>query len=814
MLGDLLYGLRIARRNPGFTAAVVLLVALGAGANATIFTVARSLVFRPLPFKDPDRLISIWREPVQGGTAFGASWPHLADWQLQRHIFEGVAAYIYSSAYASGSSSGAEFGPVAELQVTEGFFPLLGIRPIRGRLFSSGEHLSQIADHAPVPIVVSYDFWRERIGGEPDVVGRFVRIGASTRLVVGVLPQGIRVFRNDKPEIFSPLRPFPGHLSDRSMSYLQILARLQPGIPIEQARRELTTYSGRAAKEYPRTDAGMLWKTVNLHEHWFGSMRPVVAVLLGTTGCVLLIACANLAILLLVRATGRHREIAIRRALGAGAFRITRQLLTESLVLAVAGGTAGLLAATWATDLFTAFSLRLGLGLPPMRLDGEVVGFTLLISLATGMLFGAAPVVHAWRIDLNANLKAGGPASSAGIPSQRAGGALVVAEIALSTVLLIGAGLLLETFLRINNVHPGFRAGQVLTMSIGQTPYTAHFRERDAAFWSQLVERARSLPNVESVALCGALPLAAEQAPENMKARITLEGRQLPPPGFLEAEYQDVSPGYFRAMGIPLKRGRTFEHPAGDATAIMINESFAQERWGAENPVGRRIAMPGGRLHTVIGVVGDVKQYNLRSAGLIRQIYRPLWPSDLATLSKWPSQYLVVRTSEDLPRMAPLLKGIVRSIDPQRPVILARTMQDVAFKSTAWDRLKTSVVGLFGGTALLLTLVGMHAVLAHAVSRRKREIAIRIALGGQPKDIRRIVLRQAIALVLTGLTIGVLVALCLMPLVSDQLFKVSPMDVPTFASVALLLGAIALAASYLPMRSATQVDAITTLRAE
>ncbi len=800
MLQDLRYGLRSARRSPGFAAAAVLLIGLGVAANATIFTVARALVFRPLPFRDPDRLVSLWRQSAQTGAAFGASWPLLADWRRHEHLFQGVAAYIH---FRSGSDAGV----VSELQVSDEFFPVLGVPNVRGRLFLPRDFQTPAGID---PVVVSHELWTRR----PDIVGQFLKVGASTRLVIGALPRGVRMFRDDLPEVYSPLRPFPGHLTDRSMTYLETIARLKPGVDAGRARAELAAYGRRAQQAHPQTDAGFLCRVDDLRERLFGSRRPVMALLLAAVGLVLLIACANVAILLLVRSVRRRPEIAIRAALGAARSRIARQLLAESLVLSLAGCAAGLLLAIWATDLFAAFCLETGIGLPLVRIDAAVVAFTVLISIAAGAFFGAAPLRQVWKVDLNANLKAAGPASSPPSASRVLGGTLAVAEIALSAVLLVGAGLLLRSFVRVSEVDPGFRPEHGLAVSIGNAPRTAGFREREAAFWSELLDRARSLPGIQAAAFCGALPLAAQQAPENMKARIALAGRQLPAPGFLPAEYLDVSPDYFRTLGIPLRRGRTFQDRPEDASAVIVNQAFAREAWGEEDPAGKQITVPGGRPYTVVGVVGDVRQYNLRSAPPRRQIYRPLLRSDVATLSKWPAQYLVVRTSEDPERIAPMLKELVRSIDPERPVISARTLRDLAFRSTAWDRLKMTVVGMFGASALLLALIGLYAVVAHSVSQRRREIGIRIALGGRQQDIRRMVLREGILMVLAGLAIGVLAALALAPLLSDQLFEVAAADLPTLAAVSLLLLATALLACYLPVRTATRIDPVSVLRGD
>lgn len=814
MLRDFVNGLRAAGRAPGFTLASVLLVGLGIGANTAIFTVARALVFQPLPFEQPHRLVSVWRESP-GGAPFGASWPHLRDWAAESGTFDGVAAYIVSGTHASADAAGANVGSVAELQVTDTFFPLLGVRPLHGRLFSRDEMRPEQEERtSPAAVVLGHEFWQQRLHGRRDVVGCLVSVGGAVRVVVGVLPPGIRLFRSDKPEVFSPLRPYPDHLADRSMTYLQVIARLRPGVDIAQARAAMVRYTRRAAARHPLTDAALACRVDDLHDRLFGSMRPVMSALLAASALVLLIACANLAMLLLVRATRRRREISIRAALGAGRIRIARQLLAESLVLALAGGGTGLILAAWCVDILAAFCRRSGIPLPELQMNAAVLAFTTAASLGTGLLLGAAPAWHAWRCDVNAGLKSSGAGPSDRSSSRFLGGSLAVAEIALSAVLLIAAGLVVRSFVRLNRVDPGFRPGNVLVLSIGEVPRSAGFLRREGWFWSELAQRAAALPGVRSVAFAGSLPMASSAGPENMKAQVTIPGRTLPPPGFLQAEYQDVSVGYFRTLGIPFRAGRPFDDGDGDRSAVVVNESFARECWGTEEALGRYILMPGGRPSTVVGVVGDVRQYGLRGAPPRRQIYRPLSGSDIASLSKWPSQYLIVGTSGNAERLAPALRDVVESIDPGRPVLGARTMEDVTSASTAWDRVKTWVVGLFGGSALLLTLFGLYAVVSHSISRRRREIAIRVALGGQPADIERLVLRQAAALLAAGLAIGIAAAFALVPLVSRELVDVSGAGFATVAGAALLLAAVGLVACYLPVRSAAKMDAVTVWQAE
>ncbi len=814
LLSDLSYSARVLRRNPGFTAGAVIVLGLGVGAGSAMFTVARSLVFRPLPFHDPGRLVAVWKERVQTGARQGASWPDLADWKNQSQIFEGVAAYMQSETYSTSTDPVDDAARVSDIRVTGGFFPVLGATPILGRLFLADELRPMVEDEAPAPepVIVSHSFWQRRLGGRTDVLGRAVKVEAGQRIVIGVLPRDFRIFRNDRVEVFSPLRAFPGHQSDRRMGYLEVIGRLRPGISLHQGDAEMRAYGRRAAREHAETESGLAYRLEGLHEHWFGSRRPLMILLLGTVGLVLLTGCANVAVLLAVRASGREREVAIRAALGASRAGLARQSLIESLLLGIASGAFGLLLSLWATDLLTAFSATAGLKLPALRMDLVAVFFALALSAAASMLFGLLPSIHFSKPDLSARLKAGSPGSSTGFSAHRLSSVMVVAEIALSTVLLAGAGLLAESFVRMSRADRGFQADRVLTMSIGRAPLAPGFRRREYQFWTQLIERAQALPNVDAAAVCGSFPLADRNTPKNMVVEISTDSRHLPAPGFVDAEFQDVSPGYFLALGIPVIKGRSFEWRDANSAGVpvVINESFAREIRGNGEPLGRRL-LTGKSAYTVVGVAADVKQYELRRGPAKRLLYRPLWDTGI---SKWPSQYLVVRTSQDPRRMAGMLRGVVRSLNPERPVVQVRTLNEVVYGSTAWDRLTVSVTGLFGLAALLLAVVGVYAVVSQAVLQRRREIGIRVALGGRPADIRGMVLRKGAALALGGVALGVTIARLLARFLERQLYDVSATDPTMAAAVSLILFGAALAACYLPARMATRVDPISVLRAE
>ncbi len=815
-LFDLRYSLRTLCRNPAFALGATILLALGVGANSSIFSLSRALVFQKLPFQDSERLVAVWKERVQTGRRQGASWPDLADWGAQKHVFEGLAAYMDETGYASPPSGIGSAEPVTDIHVTQAFFCVLGIKPAIGREFSPHEFAEQHAIASEEPVIISHAFWRERMSAGTDVLGKFITIGPVRHSVVGVLPRGFRMFRSSTPEVFSPLRAFPGHSLERRMAYLTVVARLKPGVTISQARAAMSVYSQRAAREHPETEAGLRCNLEGLHEHWFGSLRPLMFLLLGAVALVLCIVCANLAFLFLIRAMRREREIALRKALGAGTRRVCSQLMIEALLLALVGGVAGSGAALWSRDLFSAFSSAADMRLPPLQFDGVVIGFTILISLATTALFGLVPAWRASNLDLYGHLKRGASSMSDGFASHF-GRVAVIGQIAFSTLLIAGAATLLKSFIAISRTHPGFQADSVLTLSLGQVPLREGFQQREDYFWSQLLDRTASLPGVQAAALCRAFPLSEDAPPARMITRITPEGRPSRDPEGSVAEFQDVTAGYFRALGIPLLMGRAFDardalktDPRAYQPVAVINQTLARELWGSEDPLGKRI-ISGGKPYTVVGIAADVKQHKLWRTAPEYVVYRPLWLSDLFKMS---SHYVVVRSFEDPARISADLKALVRSIEPERPVISVRTMEEVIFQSAAWERLRLSIVALFGAAAFILTIAGVYAVVSYSVMLKRREIGIRIALGGQPDRIQAMVLRQGAVVAAAGASGGAVAAWVLSRVLSARLHGVDVLGLPTLLSIWLVVFAATVIACYFPARKATKVDPLLSLRAE
>ncbi len=819
---DLRYSLRLLKRERGFTAAALVILALGIGANSATFSVANSLLFRPLPFKDPDRLAALWKEQVRSGARLRFSWPELAELREQKALFEAVAGYNFLSEFASSSAPGAESSEVTEIWVTPEFFQVLGVRPLMGRLFSAAE-LQPVSPGAPgepsPPVVVTYDMWQTRFGGRPDVLGRTLLIEASPYTVIGVMPPDFRIFRNDRPDAFFALRPERSQLHERRRAFLNVIARWRPGVTLDRVQSEMRAYSGRAAKEHPDTAAGQICGAERLHEYLFGATRPLLRPILGVVGLVLAIACANVAGLFLVRTVRREKEFAVRMALGAGRLRLVRLLLAQSVLLSVVGGGAGLLLAMWAKDLLSSFSSRMGLGLPAIRLDAVMICFTALISMLTGVLFGLVPALQRGRSAVAGTLKESGGAISDGVSLQRWTRSLVVSEIALSMVLLIGGGLLLKTLVRLARVSPGYRPDNVLTMVIGGVamPDRAAFVRREAGFWPELLERVRGLREVDAAAVSHAFPLSAERGSVDPRFPITLKGRLLPPPGQVLAEYQNVSPDYFRALGIPLRKGRFFEprdlpttRPLADLPVAIVNESLARQLWGTEDPIGRQIVTPRGEW-TIVGVAGDVRQYGPRMPAPSAQVYLPLW---YANFFKMGTHYLVVRTSADPQTTLAALKTVVSAIDPDRKLHLVRTMEQLALQRTAWDRLSARIAIAFGAIAVLLAALGIYALVSHSVSRRAREIGIRLALGGRPEEIHAIILRQGLRIAAAGIGLGIAAAALLSRYAAGVFYGVNPVDPMIYAVSAVTMLGITVVACHIPARSAMRIDPAITLRAE
>ena len=817
---DVRYGLRILARNRGFTAIAVLSLALGIGANAAVFSVANTMFFRRLPFGDPDRLVAVWNE-TKAGERLPASWDDMDAWRRQSQRLETVAGYWCNPDGVPASTWGGDAQRVSMVEVDEGFFSILQVPPRLGRFFlpeecrwTGGNSASQGS------VILGYDVWKKQFGGRLDVLGQVLVVDTGRRVVVGVMPPGFRLFRDDRPEVYVPVVMRPGdRFYNPASRFWNVIGRLKDDTRLEQAGMELSSISQHMEKDRAETNREITARLESLHEHLFGKRRTVSLLLLSTAGLVLLTGCANIANLLLARTRDREREIAMRVALGADRWRITRQLLAESGLLAVSGGGLGLLLARWGVHVFNTFSTAADMGLPGTQIDGVVIGYTLLLSLLTGFLFGMAPVLYCWKANLNASVKAGAGTSAFSPTAPRLSDFLVAGEVALSLVLLVGTGLLLKSLLCLSQVHPGFEADHVLTMSIGSALQDAQGTDesrdqKEAAFWSQLLERIGALPGIRAAALSDAFPMsptASIRDEVNARRPIKVEGRQLPAPGYLLAQYQDVSPDYFRVMGVPLVRGRFFDEQEQDPAIVMINEAFAREQWPGQDPVGQRILLHGDDPYTIVGVVGDVRQRGLKFAPSKRQVFQPL---TYAVFPKCFAHYLVVRTQSGATGGANMIRDVVRSIEPERTVSLVRTMRQVVISNTAWDRLNAAAVSLFGVLAVLLALMGLYGIVARAVSVRTKEIGIRMALGARKMEVLVQVGRRGMTLILVGLGIGLLGAFGLTRMLASLLYEVRPTDPMTFVIASLTLLCVGLLACYIPARRAAKIDPMAALRCE
>jgi putative ABC transport system permease protein len=802
MFQDLRFGLRMLMKNPGFTLVAVLTLALGIGANTAIFSVVNALILRPLPYPDSERLV--WVEEVSKKTnnsqpAWGA---HFLDWQEHSQTLESIAAQDGGTRTLTGAG---EPERVEVGQISASFLQLLGVQPLPGgRNFSAAEDKPG-GDRVAI---LSHALWQRRYNGNQDIVGRSVTLNDANFTVIGVAPENFRYFQNF--DVWLPLALDPvAQLAGETRYYGTTVARLKPGVSIEQAQAEMDALSQRYEMTRPEGKSRIESRTrlVPLQDYLLGERRRPLLVLLGAVGLVLLIACANVANLLLARAGAREKELAIRGALGAGRLRLARQLLTECLLLATAGSAAGLLLASWITGLIGSLNSTNALGemgrVAAITIDLRVLGFTLLITLVTGLLFGLLPALRLSRADLNVSLKEGG---RGGLHGRGLRNALMVSEVALAIVLLIGAGLLIRSFVKLLDVDPGYRAENLLTAKIALPPRYRDNSQR-AQFYERILQRLAALPGVTSVGATSHLPLTGY----NMGATLRVEGRA-PHPGEREpsAPIARVSPDYFRTMGISLRAGRLInDGDTQDAPSVaLLTETLARRLFPNEDPLGKRLSVAG-LAATIIGVVNDI-----RYTGLDGEVEQAVYLSYQQLPRSGMS--LVLRGAAEPSSLAPALRNAVREIDPALPIYDVMTMNErlSLSNSVAERRFNMLLLGCFAALALLLAGVGVYGVISYVVTQRTREVGIRMALGAQSADVLRLFIKQGMAMVALGVGLGIFGAFALMRVMKSLLFDVSANDPLTFACVAVLLSLVALAACYLPARRAARIDPLASLRRE
>jgi putative ABC transport system permease protein len=813
---DVRFALRGLRRRPGFTALVVLTLALGIGANSAIFSVVNGVLLRPLPYQRPGEIATLWmRWPSnQHGEL---SQPEYWDLTEQSRSFTRLAAYANGSLTLTGSGQPERLNAGA---VSAGLLPLLGVAPALGRAFSPEDD----QPGRPVVVLLSDGLWRRRFGADRHVIGRSLRLDDAPATVIGVMPPGFQLptdYTGPGMDLWAPLQLDPAvDRSERGWHWVRVVGRLRPGVDIAAASREVTVLATRMRETYPgEYKSAFSGFAVTAAEDLVGDVRPAILVLLGAVGLLLLIACANVASLLLARAEARQREVAVRTALGAGAGRMVRQLLTESLVLAGAGGVLGLLLADWGVRVLIATAPPTLPRLDAIETDGWVLGFTLLVTTATGVLFGLLPALQAARPDLTVALAEGGR-SGASAGRQRFRRGLVVAQIALAVVLVSTAGLLLRSFERLRGVDPGFDPGGLLTAQVELSPVRYDSAAKIRAFYDQLVPALERLPGVQSAAAVRALPMTGRL--EIGDWSFVVEGRHSTPPtpaDRINADWQSLTPNYFRTLRIPVLQGRAFEDADrhGGQEVVLVNRTLARTAWPDGNVVGQRILLGGGGVdsvwRTVVGIVGDVRHRGL-SADPRPEMYLPYdqFPAGTGTPNR--TMRLVLRTGGDPAALAPGLRAAVAALDPDLPVTEVQTMESALGAWAAERRLTMVLVAGFAVLALTLGAVGVYGVMAHLVVQRTREIGVRIALGAAPGAILGLVLSQGAWLAGAGIGLGLLAALAASRLLTSLLFDVAPTDPPTYLVTVAALLAVAAAAAVIPARRATRTDPVEALRSE
>jgi putative ABC transport system permease protein len=804
MLHGVSTSLRSLAKQPAFTLVAVAVLALGIGANTAIFSVLDAVLIRPLPFRDPGRLVVVWERNVPRDRRTNVASPaNFLAWRDAQQSFTDLAAVTGVPVTVNLTGTG-EPEELRTQLVTASLFPLLGVRAAVGRTFLPEED----APGAAPAVLLSHRLWARRFGSDPALVGGAITLDGRARTVVGIMPAGFQVL-DETIDVWLPMA-FPAAARTAGGRYLLVLGRLKPGVDVAAAQAGMDTITTRLARDFPGRDAGWASNVVSLHQQIVGGIRPALLVLAGAVAFVLLIACANVANLLLARATGRRRELAVRAALGAGRGHLVRLLVGESLALAVLGGAAGLGLAYAGLRVLVASAVD-QLAIPRLAgagLNLPVLLFTLAASLAAGLVFGLAPAFAASRFGLADSLKEGARGSDA--RSGRLRAALVVAEVALSLALLAGAGLLFRSFERLLSVSPGFRTEHVLTMRVSLPSRRYRDEAARVRFFRELTGRIERLPGVTAAGGISFLPLDGPGAATSYG----LPGRPDAPAGEQPvADVRAVSGDYFRAMGIPLLEGRTFtDHDTGDAAdVVVINETMARQCWPNEDPIGKHVDIHWSDDVTdeVVGVVGDVKVAALDDEPRATAY----WPHARQDAS-YGSLTLVVRAAGDPASLTSAVVGQVHEMDPLQPVSKVRTMEDVVSRSVAARRLVMLLLAIFAAAAAALAAIGLYGVISYVVAGRTREIGVRLAIGARPADVVRQVVGQAMALVGIGVLAGLAGALALTRLMGSLLFEVRPSDPATFAAVVVLMTLVGVAASLMPAWRASRVDPVRALRAE
>jgi putative ABC transport system permease protein len=826
---DLRYALRTILRNRGFTLVAVLSLALGICANTTIFSAINTLLFRRLPYQNSDRLVAIMNQRLKEGGGQGVSPGDLVNWKKQNTVFDQMElTNTFASKNVLVGAGGSE--RVGIQYATPGLFRLLAVKPILGRLLVDDDAKQTYA----TSVVLSYGYWHRRFGNDPQILGKTFFMDASTVVVVGVLSPGFDLLGTGDTDIYQPIAAEGASPSEMNDRWLLAVARLKPGVELAEAQSSMNVVARRLEQTYPDTNKDLGIKVMPLRDALFGWTGQILYPLFAAVAFVLLIACANISNLMLSRASSRRKEVGIRSALGASRFRLIRQMLTESVLLALLGGVLGLALSFWGTKAFATLVPQWYPQAQEITMDGRVLTFTLAISILTGIMFGLAPALRASKIELTDSLKEGGRSSSSG-SRHRTRSIFVVAEVALALVLLVSAGLMMNTFLRVLHASPGFRADRVLTLDfrltgtkyldvtpIDKTGFDIVTPQVDI-FCGQVLERVKALPGVESTALIDWLPMSQERA-DNPTRGFTIAGRPAAAGGEKPtAFYSAISSDYFRVMQIPLLKGRS---PAEQDTystpwVVVINDAMARKFWLNQDPIGQMITLdtvPGEeKPREIVGVVGNVKQFASRvDPG------PEIYASYLQQPKQSPSMFtetrlhksLVVRTSSESQSLIDSVRSTVAGMDRDSPVFGVTTVRNVVLNSTIEERFYTQLLGIFSITALLLAAIGIYGVISYFVLERSHEIGVRMALGAQPKQVLRLMLKEGLILSSVGVAFGVAASFAATPLIASFLYGVKAYDLLTWSLVSVFLMGVTLVATYIPGRRATRLDPTVALRHE